>query len=109
MERRTVQLRVAGQTYRVITTASDGELKRLVGVIEGKLGEVTPRGKPPAPNALLLVALSLVHDAEAAQEKADRVEGRAREALSRLAERIDAVLGEGDAEPAPSPAPAPPS
>jgi cell division protein ZapA len=109
MERRTVQLRVAGQTYRVVTTASDGELKRLVGVIEDKLAEVTPRGRPPAPSALLLVALALVHEVEEARGQASRVESHAREALSRLVERIDAALVEGEAEPAPPPAPAPPS
>jgi hypothetical protein len=35
MERRTVQLRLAGQTYRVVTTAADAELKRFVSMIEG--------------------------------------------------------------------------
>jgi cell division protein ZapA len=114
MERRTVQLRVAGQTYRVVTTATDAELKRMVGVIDEKLAEVTPRGKAPAPNALLLVALALVHEADEAKERATRVEARARQALSGLLERIDAALGEegeeasGEAEAEADPHPAPP-
>jgi len=109
MERRTVQLRVAGQTYRVVTTASDADLKQLVAVIEQKLGEVTAKGKPPAPNALLLVALALVHDAEESRSRAARIEARSREALARLVERIDEALAEGQAAPAPTPAPTPPS
>jgi len=109
MERRTVQLRVAGQTYRVVTTASDADLRELVTVIEEKLGEVTARGKPPAPNALLLVALALVHEAQESRSRAERVEARSREALARLVERIDEALAEGQAAPAPAPAPTSPS
>ena len=32
MERRTVVLPIRGQSHRVVTTASDGELKRLLAV-----------------------------------------------------------------------------
>jgi cell division protein ZapA len=95
MERRTVQLRVAGQTYRVVTTATDGELKRFVSVIEGKLGEVSPRGRAVHPQALLLAALALVHDIEEERERSRGIELRARETLSRLVERIDAALDDG--------------
>ncbi len=106
MERRTVQLRVAGQSYRVVTTATDGELKRFLSVIETKLGEVSPRGRALHPQALLLATLALAHDLEEERERAKRVEARAREALSHLVERIDAALEEGANE-AQAQAPAP--
>lgn len=103
MERRTVQLRLAGQTYRVVTTASDDELKHLLGVVEEKLGEVTPAGRPPTPNAMLLVALSLVHELEAERERAQAVEGRSRELLQKMLERIDVALEEDEEAHAPPP------
>jgi cell division protein ZapA len=103
MERRTVQLRVAGQTYRVVTTATDGDLKRFLSVIEDKLGEVNPRGRPMHPQSLLLATLALAHDLEEEKARAQRIEKRARETLSRLLERIDAALEEGDEAPAEAP------
>jgi cell division protein ZapA len=100
MERRTVQLRVAGQTYRVLTTAADGDLKRFIAVIEDKLTELTPRGKSLHPQALLLATLALAHDLEEERARSRRIEARARESLSRLVERIDAALDDGADEPA---------
>src|SRR6185503_11324623 len=94
MERRTVQLRLAGQTYRVVTTAGDGELKRFVSMIEEKLSAM-PRGKALHPQALLLATLALAHDLEEERARSERIETRAKETLARLVERIDAVLEEG--------------
>jgi cell division protein ZapA len=105
MERRTVQLRVAGQTYRVVTTATDAELKRFVSLIEEKLGAVTPRGRALHPQALLLTTLALAHDLEEERARSQRIEARARETLTRLVERIDAALDEGGND---TSAPAPP-
>lgn len=89
-----MQLRLAGQTYRVVTTASDDELKHLLSVVEEKLVEVTPSGRVPSPNAMLLVALSLVHELEEERERAQAIETRARELLERMLEQIDAALVE---------------
>jgi cell division protein ZapA len=105
MERRTVQLRVAGQTHRVVTTATDVDLKRFVSIIEDKLGEVNPRGRAIHPQALLLATLALAHDLEEERARAARIETRARETLSRLLERIDAALEEGSDESAAAEAP----
>ena len=97
MERRTVQLRLAGQTYRVVTTAGDAELKRFVFLIEEKLSAL-PRGKALHPQALLLATLALAHDLEEERARSQRIESRAKETLARLVERIDAALEEGGAE-----------
>ncbi|HEY3593320.1 MAG TPA: cell division protein ZapA [Polyangiaceae bacterium] len=106
MERRTVQLRVAGQTHKVVTTASDTELKRFVATIEGKLSEVNPRGRALPPHALLLAALALAHELEEERERASRMEAHAKEAIGRLVERIDAVLAdEGNGAPLQAPGP----
>ncbi|HKQ68387.1 MAG TPA: cell division protein ZapA [Polyangiaceae bacterium] len=98
MERRMVQLRVAGQTHRVVTTATDGDLKRFVSVIEEKLEAISPRGRALHPQALLLATLALAHDLEEEKERLRRIESRARDALSRLVERIDAALDDGGGE-----------
>src|SRR5262252_9326426 len=104
MERRTVQLRIAGQTHRVVTTASDADLKRFVSVIEGKISEVNPRGRALPVQALLLAAL--VHDLEEERARSSQLEVRTREALGRLVERIDAALAdEGNGAPLQAPAP----
>jgi cell division protein ZapA len=106
MERRNVQLRIAGQTHRVVTTASDADLKRFVGVIEGKISEVNPRGRALPVQALLLAALALVHDLEEERARSSQLEARTREALGRLVERIDAALtDEGNGAPLQAPAP----
>ena len=97
MERRTVQLRLAGQTYRVVTTAGDAELKRFVFLIEEKLSAL-PRGKALHPQALLLATLALAHDLEEERARSQRIETRAKETLARLVERIDVALEEGGAE-----------
>jgi cell division protein ZapA len=101
MDRRTVQLRVAGQTYRVVTTANDADLKRLVSTLEEKLAEVSPRGKSVNPQAMLLAAIGLIHDLEEERGRSRRIEGRAKEALGRLLTRIDTAL-QDDGAAAPS-------
>jgi cell division protein ZapA len=106
MERRTVQLRVAGQTYRVVTTANDADLKRLVSTLEEKLAEVSPRSRAVNPQAMLLAALALINDLEEERGRSRRIEGRAKEALGRLLTRIDTALQE-EGSGAPSVAPLP--
>jgi cell division protein ZapA len=106
MERRTVQLRIAGQIYRVVTTAADADLKRLVATLEEKLTEVSPKGRAVNPQAMLLAALALIHDLEEERGRARRIEGRAKEALGRLLTRIDSAL-QDEASGAPPAAPTP--
>jgi cell division protein ZapA (FtsZ GTPase activity inhibitor) len=105
MERRTVQLRVGGAQYRVVTTAGDGELRQCVGVLEEKLAQVTPPGRTVTPQSMVLAALALVNELEAERERSRRLELRTREVLARLLERVDAALE--DETPAPPPAAAP--
>jgi cell division protein ZapA len=93
-----------------VTTATDGDLKRFVSVIEDKLTELSPRGRALHPQALLLATLALAHDLEEERARSQRIESRARETLSRLLERIDSALEEGgDEAPAAAEAPSLPS
>ncbi|WP_433930961.1 cell division protein ZapA [Sorangium cellulosum] len=95
MARRTVQLRVGGQTYRVVTSASDEELQRLAAVVDQKLATVVPAGRSVTPQAMLLAAIALAHDLEQERTRASVIAGRARDAFGRILQRVDAVLGAG--------------
>lgn len=87
-----VPLKVAGQTYRVVTSAAPDDLARLAKVVEAALYEVTPGGRQPSPQALVLAAITLAHELE--EERARRValEARHRRVLGSLIGKIDRVL-----------------
>jgi cell division protein ZapA len=91
-EARPVSLRVAGQSYRVVSSASEEELQRLADTVTAKVEELTPTGRPAAPQAVLLAAIALAHELE--QERARRafVERRAKDMLRRVLGGIDDAL-----------------
>jgi len=91
---RTVEVRVAGQNYRVVSSAPESEVRRLADVVNAKLAELVPRGRAAPPNALLLAAIALAHDAEEERERRESVEARARELLRRVVAGIGEALGE---------------
>ena len=96
MDRRTVQLHVAGQSYKVVTSAADDELSRLAAVVESKVSELVPRGRPVQPQAVLLAALALAHDLEEERARREALERRTRDLLRRVLVRIDRALESGD-------------
>jgi cell division protein ZapA len=87
-----VELRVGGQTYRVVASADEQELRRLAGIVDTRLRELTTPGRQISPQALLLVALALAHDLEEERERRVTVERRWREKLTVMLQRIDAAL-----------------
>lgn len=87
-----VPLKVAGQTYRVVTSAPAEELDRLVKVVEAALADVTPKGRQPSPQALVLAAITLAHELEEERARRLAVEERHRRVLGSLASKIDRVL-----------------
>jgi cell division protein ZapA len=90
--RRTVELRVAGQTYRVVSSVSEEELRRLAGVVGSKLVEIVGKGRGSPPQAMLLAAMALAHEVEAQRERQTRLERRTRDLLRRVLSRVDAAL-----------------
>src|SRR5260221_3168439 len=58
MERAPVEVRVAGQTYRVVGSTNAEDMQRLAHVVEGKLRELPGAGALHPPS-MLLVAMSL--------------------------------------------------
>lgn len=91
-----VELKVGGQTYRVVASAEEAELKRLADVVDARLRAVTAPGRPLSPQALLLAAISLAHDLEQERAKRAQVEARSKEMLRGVLSRIDAALEAGD-------------
>jgi len=92
MDRRTVELHIAGQSYRVVSSAPESELIRLADAVGAKLAEVAPRSKAAPAQALLLAAMALAHEVEAERDRRQSLERRARDLLRRVLVRIDDAL-----------------
>ena len=101
--RRTVQLRVAGQTHRVVTTATDGELKRFVATIEDRLHEVSPRGRRCIRKRCYWLRSRWCTISKKARALASDRDACSRGTLAKLVERIDAALDAGEDAEDPSP------
>lgn len=106
MSRSAVELHVAGQSYRVVTSAAEAELRHLAGVVEAKLHEVTAPGRQVAPQGLLLAAIALAHELELERARRQELEARTRDLLGRMLTRIDGALEAAD-QPDPEPDPEP--
>ncbi len=94
MSQAAVQLRLAGQTYRVVTSAAENELQRLAGLVEARLDSVTRPGRVPNQQSLVLAAITLAHELEEERARRKELERQHREMLESLLGRIDAVLDE---------------
>ncbi len=92
MDGRPISLRVAGQSYKVVSSASEEELQRLADAVTAKVEELTPRGRSAAPQAVVLAAIALAHELEEERARRLTVERRAKEMLRRVLGRIDDAL-----------------
>src|SRR5258706_5520374 len=98
MSKGPVELRVGGQTYRVVATAEEADLHRLADVVDERLRKLTAPGRAVSPQSLLLAALSLAHDLEDERNRRVRSQQRAPGMLNGVLTRIDAALAAGSAE-----------
>lgn len=92
MDGRAVQLRVAGQSYKVVSNAEESDLHRLADAVSAKVEALTPRGKAASPQSVLLAAMALAHELEEERAKRAAVERRARDMLRRVLVHIDDAL-----------------
>jgi cell division protein ZapA len=92
MAGRAVELRVGGQSYRVVSSASRGELERFAAVVDEKLAPYAGAGRPLHPNALLLAAISLAHELEAERRRSEEIAARAREVVTNVLAKVDGAL-----------------
>src|SRR4051812_41633457 len=98
MDRRTIQLSIAGQSYRVVSSAGEGELQRLAATVNDKVSELVPRGRAAPAQAVLLAAMALAHELETERAKREDLERRARDLLRRVLVRIGDALEGGPGE-----------
>ena len=94
MDSRPVQLQIGGQSYRVVSSADEAELRRLADTVSAKVEELTPRGKTATAQSVLLAAMALAHELEVERERRRVVEERAKDMLRQVLVRIDDVLEE---------------
>jgi cell division protein ZapA len=92
MDGRPVQLRIAGHSYKVVSSANEEDLQRLAEAVSAKMAELDPRGKTSTPQAVLLAAIALAHELEEERAKRAAVERRTRDMLRRVLLRIDDAL-----------------
>jgi cell division protein ZapA len=91
-----VELKVGGQTYRVVASAEETELKRLADLVDARLRSMSAPGRPISPQSLLLAAISLAHDLEEEKLKRVQLEARSKEMLRSVLARIDAAIEASD-------------
>lgn len=91
MDARPVQLQIAGQSYRVVSSADEEDLARLASTVDAKVHELSG-GKPASAQSLLLAAIALAHDLEKERAARADLERRTRDALRRMVVRIDDAL-----------------
>jgi cell division protein ZapA len=103
MDRRTVELRIGGQSYRVVSSAPAEELHRLASQVDAKMADLAPPGRPVPPQALVLAALALAHEAESERARRIALERRSRDMMRRVLVRVESALDADDAPPDPSP------
>ncbi len=92
MHGRPISLRIAGQSYRVVSTASEEELQRLADTVTAKVQELSADGETAAPQAFVLAAMALAHELEEERARRLSVERRARDMLQRVLGQIDDAL-----------------
>ena len=80
MERPSVEVRVGGQTFRLVASAGADEVERLATIVDGKLREMHAT-TAFHPQSMLLVAITLAHELE------QHVTVFAVEAIERLVEQ----------------------
>ncbi len=76
----------------MVSSAPEEDLQRLAQVVAAKLAEVVPKGRPVPPQAMLLAAMALAHEVEAAKGERETLERRTRDLLRRALIRIDDAL-----------------
>jgi cell division protein ZapA len=99
MAQAPVELKVGGQTYRVVASAEEPELRRLADLVDARLRSISTPGRPISPQSLLLAAISLAHDLEEEKRKRAQLEARSKEMLRGVLARIDAALEASDEKP----------
>jgi len=93
MERRTVELSVGGQSYRVVSSAPEEVVRRAASLVSAKVEELGG-----SRNSLFLVAMALANEALEEHDRRLSVERRTRDLLRRLLVRVEHILDSADGD-----------
>jgi len=91
-----VELCVAGQRCRVVTTAEPEELAELAAMVEEKLEAILPPGRPVTTQAMLLAAVALANDVREERERSSAVAAKAKGHLQTMLTRVDRTLRDSE-------------
>ncbi len=94
---RAVQLRVAGQNYKVVSSAQPEELQRLADQVSAKMAELGADTRPSGAPSMLLAALALAHELEEERARRGALERKTRDVLRRVLIHIDDALDANEA------------
>lgn len=97
MSKQAVTVSVAGHAYRLVTSLDAAALQRHAKDVERRLGKLAP-GQQIHPQALLLVALSLAHELEAARAEMEALKERTSARILDMVHRVDDALDHLDEE-----------
>ena len=97
-QKRTIVFSVAGRAYRVVTSASEEEIRKLAGIVDERMRAIAA-GRQPGMEALVLAAISLAHDVEAQKARVDEIALGARKVMGRMLDKIDTALASAPHEP----------
>jgi cell division protein ZapA len=97
MARTPVALVVGGQTYKIVANVPEDTLRHYAAVVDERIRELVPPGKPVPPTAILLAAVALAHDLDEERAQRQASDARSRDVLRRLLARIDDALETPDA------------
>ncbi len=92
MARTPVALTVGGQSYKIVANVPEDTLRQYAAVVDERIRELVPPGKPVPPTAILLAAIALAHDLDEERAQRQSLEVRSRDVLRRLLARIDDAL-----------------
>ena len=105
MARTPVALTVGGQSYKIVANVPEETLRQYAAVVDERIRELVPVGKPVPPTAILLAAIALAHDLDEERAQRQSLEVRSRDVLRRLLARIDDALEAPEEVPEGSPVP----
>ena len=92
MARTPVALTVGGQSYKIVSNVAEDTLRQYAAVVDERIHELVPPGKPVPPTAILLAAIALAHDLDEERVQHAALQVRSRDVLRRLLARIDDAL-----------------
>jgi cell division protein ZapA len=97
MSETVVQLKIAGQSYRVVSSATTDDLARLAHRVEEAVRSVTVRGRQPSEQDMVLASITLAHEVEQEREARQALERRYEAKLRQLLAQVDAALAQNSA------------